>query len=310
MGHAMTALARQARRWRGGRLALLLGLGLLAGLATLAWRLAQAPLPLPMLARVLEQRAADAAPGLSLRVGGAALGWQGFHRGLGAPLDIRLSDVRIEAGPHGTELAVPAAEIALSVPWLLGGKLTPAAIVLHRPRLRAVLGPDGRLSLGPLEAEASPAAPAGTDPLAVLAVLLHPAHDKGRLVALRRVAIEGGEAVLADPARGREWAVLEPMIALRRTLAGGISATGRAVVRAGGVSVPVDLSGTAGGTPLVLDGRLRLPALRPAALSAIWPGLAPLGVLDAEVALEATGRFDEALRPLTGRLPWPARRCW
>ena len=296
----MSGAARQAPRpgrWRVRRALGVLALVLLVGLGSLAWRLAQHPLPLPLLARIMEERAADAAPGLQLRVGAAALGWQGFHRGFGAPLDLRLSDVRITAGTQGSELEVPAAEIALSVPALLRGRLSPAAMTLHRPRLRAVLGPDGRIALGPLGAAAA-AAETGSDPLAVLAVLLHPAHDGGRLAALRRISIRGGEAVLTDPASGRAWAALEPEIELRRTLAGGLSATGRAVFHAGTVSVPVELAGTAGGTPLALTGRMRLPALRPAALARIWPGLAPLGVLDAEVALSAAASFDAALKPV------------
>jgi Protein of unknown function len=289
------ALVGGGRRWT----LRLLALGLLAalvGVGALSWRLSRQPLPLPLLARIMEERAADAAPGLRLRVGGAALGWQGFHRGFGAPLDLRLSDIRILAGTAGTELEVPAAEVALSLPALLGGRLAPAAITLHRPRLRAVLGPDGRIALGPLGAAA--ASEAGSDPLAVLAVLLHPAHDDGRLARLRRVTIAGGEAVLADPGSGRDWALLEPAIELRRTLAGGLTASGQAVFRAGTQSVPIELAGTAGGSPLVLTGRMRLPALRPAALAQIWPGLAPLAALDAEVALSASASFDAALKPV------------
>ena len=71
-----------------------------AGLGGLAWRLAEAPLDLPHLARRIEAtvnaRPANAGQeGPRLEIGQAAIAWEGFRGGTAAPLDIRLREVRL-----------------------------------------------------------------------------------------------------------------------------------------------------------------------------------------------------------------------
>ena len=124
-----------------------------------------------------------------------------------------------------------------------------------------------------------------------------PASDRDALTALRRIRINGGEAVLTDPAAGLTWTLLEPRIDLRRAAGGGLAGEGEALLRAGAVSVPVRLSGEARGTPMRVSVGLLLPALRPAELASIWPPLAPLAVLDAPVTLSARAEFDADARP-------------
>ena len=71
----------------------------------------------------------------------------------------------------------------------------------------------------------------------LLAGLMLPASDRDALAALRRIRINGGEAVLADPAAGLTWTLLEPHIDLRRAAGGGLAGEGEALLRAGAVSV-------------------------------------------------------------------------
>src|SRR6478735_1448931 len=80
--------------------------------------------------------------------------------------------------------------------------------------------------------------------------LMHPPSDRDALAALRRIRINGGEAVLTDPAAGLTWTLLEPRIDLRRAEDGGLAGEGEAVLRTGKVSVPVRLSGEARGVPM------------------------------------------------------------
>ena len=290
----MSGARGQALRW-GHRLGtallatLLLALG---ALALFAWQLSRHPVELPQLARAIAR--ATSGDGLSVSIGGAALAWQGFHRGMGAPLDIHLRDIRVTAGADGSQLDLPGAEIGLSVGALLRGTLAPRSITLNRPRLHAVLGPDGSLALGPESGDPD----AGLDPRIVLQALMRPAHDGEAHTALRRVVIAGGEAVLHDGATGRSWALLEPQIELLRRAEGGIAAAGTAIFRSGAVSVPVQLAGSATGDPMVLSGRMLLPELQPRQIASIWPGLAPLGVVDAPVRLSAGAEFDAALKPV------------
>ncbi|RAI60021.1 YhdP family protein [Roseicella frigidaeris] len=295
---------RWTRRCAAGAIGLLFVA--LAGLGLLAWRLGERPLELPQLARRIEAAVNDRPDGLHLAIGRAAIAWEGFRGGTAAPLDIRLREVRLQGGD--AEMALPEASIALSFRALLRGVLAPAVIELRRPRLHATLTDEGiALGLGTeAPGEEPPAgsptgppigAPPGPRLAALLGPLLQPASDRDPLAALRRIRVNGGELVLADPRAGLTWTLLEPRIELRRAAAGGLSGEGEAVLRAGAVSVPVRLSGEAGGTPLRLAARLSLPALRPAALAGVWPPLAPLAALDAPVALSAQAEFDADARP-------------
>ncbi|MFZ4405780.1 MAG: DUF3971 domain-containing protein [Paracraurococcus sp.] len=266
----------------------------LAGLGTLAWRLAERPLDLPQLARRIEATVNARPGGPQLAIGHAAIAWEGFRGGTAAPLDIRLREVRLRAG--GAEIDLPEAALTLSFRALLRGVVAPATIELRRPRLRATLT-EGGISLGLDGPPAGAAAAPQADLPTLLAALMQPASDADGLAALRRIRINGGEAVLADPVGGLTWTLQEPRIDLRRAADGGLAAEGEAVLRAGAVSVPVRLSGHAAGTPMRLTLGLMLPALRPAELASIWPPLAPLAVLDAPVNLTASAEFDADARP-------------
>ncbi|MFC7475207.1 AsmA-like C-terminal region-containing protein [Dankookia sp. GCM10030260] len=265
----------------------------LAGLGLLAWRLAEKPLDLPQLARRIEATVNARPDGPRLSIGQAAIAWEGFRGGTAAPLDIRLRAVRLSGA--GTEIELPEAALTLSFRALLRGVVAPATIELRRPRLHATLT-DGGIALG-LGASAEAAPATETDPATLLAGLMLPASDRDAFAALRRIRISGGEAVLADPAAGLTWTLLEPRIDLRRAADGGLAGEGEAVLRAGAVSVPVRLSGEARGTPMRLSVGLLLPALRPAELATIWPPLAPLALLDAPVTLAGRAEFDADARP-------------
>ncbi|TDH61375.1 hypothetical protein E2C06_17195 [Dankookia rubra] len=291
-------------RWahRCAAVLVFLAVALLLGLGGIAWRLAEKPLDLPQLARRIEATVNARPGGARLSIGEAAVAWEGFRGGTAAPLDIRLRAVRLQAA--GAEIDLPEAAFTLSFRALLRGVVAPATIELRRPRLRATLTEGGiALGLGPAAPGSAASQDAAAEPLAetdvatLLAGLMLPASDRDALAALRRIRINGGEAVLADPAAGLTWTLLEPHIDLRRAADGGLAGEGEALLRAGAVSVPVRLSGEARGTPMRISLGLLLPALRPAELASIWPPLAPLAVLDAPVTLAARAEFDAAARP-------------
>ncbi len=303
----------QALRWLQRLVRVLLALLFLTGVGAgaLAWRLGQGPLPLPALAGQIERQASAAfGPEVGrLDLGTAALAWAGWRAGAAAPLDIRLDGVRL-LGPDGAlRAAVPEAAVAVSIAALLRGRLAPAAVVLRRPALLVYREADGSLGL---DARAGPATIAGPDlppvpagegmaePLADLLVdLLRPVAETGDGAhrALRRIRIEDAEVMVVDRALDRRWALADADVDIRRAEAGGLAAEGRASVVSGGLVVPVGLTGrarlgAAAGEPARIAAGLILPTLRPAEIATLLPGLGPLRLVDAPVALSATAEFD------------------
>ncbi|MBV1796730.1 DUF3971 domain-containing protein [Siccirubricoccus sp. G192] len=303
----MTPRLGQALRWLKRLLSAALALLLVAalGLAGLAWRLAQGPLALAPLAREIE-RAVNRPGGPRVEIAEAAIAWEGWRGGT-APLDIRLSGVRLLDAAGTTRMDLPDAAVTLSLRALLRGTLAPATIALHDPRVVLVRAEDGSFGLAPeapggtAPPEAATDADAGEALLGLLRELMQPISHRSAHGALRRIRLEGGEIVVMDRALGRSWSLSEPRIDIRRAASGGLVAEGAASILSGSMVVPVRLTGSAQGTPQGTPMRLSLgialPALRPPQLAEIWPPLAPLAVLDAPVSLAATAEFDAEARP-------------
>lgn len=117
------------------------------GLGVLAWRLGQGPIVWPWLtARVEAAVNAGLAPD-RLTIGRAALAWEGFQAGLGAPLDLRLTDVAVLDRAGARRLAVPEAAVTLSLPALLRLRLVARTIVIERPRILLRRAADGTIGL-------------------------------------------------------------------------------------------------------------------------------------------------------------------
>lgn len=310
--------AGQAWRWARRLLGVAFAVAILGGLALggLAWRLAEGPMELPALARGIERRVNAEVRPTRLEVGAAYVAWQGWHAGHLSPLEFVLEDVRL-VEPETGELraALPAAEVSLSLPWLLRGEIAPRAIELRRPVLRLIRAKDGALQLDlgtAAEGEAAPpplppvdqAAPvpalppdlageareAGTYAARLLAELMRPPSHATPMSALERVAVEGGLLLVVDRQLDRVWWLQEPNLVLRRQPQGGVLGDGAATLRLGAEWVPIRLTGRASGAPARVELGLHLPAVRPGALARAVPGLSPLGLLDAtvEASLQAT----------------------
>ncbi|WP_149538613.1 YhdP family protein [Siccirubricoccus phaeus] len=311
----MSRARGQALHWvpRAGNwvLGLVVGLGLCLG--ALAWRLAEAPLEVPALARRIEAAVNAELGEARLTIGRADIAWEGFRGGTAAPLDIVLRNVVLRDADGTPRVELPDAAVTLSARALLRGMVAPSVIELRQPRVLALLRPDGSFGLtlnpapealppegvgAPEKAAETPATAPGSDALGLLAALMQPASDRAAYAALRRLRVNGGEVVLAEVATGKRWSLVDPQLDLRRAAGGGLAGEGSASFHAGAVVMPVRLSGAAEGAPMQLRARIALPALRPAELAEIWPGLAPLRPLDAPVALSAGASFDAALRPL------------
>ena len=295
-----------ARRFAGlahalARLALALVLLLVVGVGGLAWRLSRGPLDLAWVARRVEAAANAGGGPTRLRIGSAALAWEGWRLGLDRPLDLRLTDVAaVEAGTGGARLAaVPRAELSLSFSALLLGRLVPRALEIDGARIRVLRAADGGLSLdlgslGDAVTPQTPDAQTGPSPDNPLGALLGelgrpPGTDRSDRAGaspwsqLRRVRIAGAEMVVTDRQLGATWRAPRADIDLVRQPQGGVEGSAEIVLALGDQTARLTAEATLrpgqSGTWL----RVRVGRLAPAALAAAAPALAPLAAVEAPV---------------------------
>jgi hypothetical protein len=284
-------VARQAHRV--AHLCLGIATVALLGLAVLGWRLTQGPIELPFLARAIEDGANAPDGETVLRIGGAAIGWQGWQEGRLTPVDLRLSAVRILGRDGAVRAELPDAAVTLSIPWLLRGELAPRRLELRQPVLRLRRAEDGRFAVelgdAPPETPATPGAGPLDDLLAEL--MRPPAEDRPR-GALETLSIAGARVTVEDAVLGTVWSLDGAWVELRRLPAGGVTGRGAATLRLGDARIPLRIAAEARGSPAEVAVQLSLPEIRPAALAGLAPAFTPLAGLDATARLELSGRLD------------------
>lgn len=294
----MRRLAGQAARhlWivthRLCAIALALLVVIIAASAVLAWRLSQGPIEIPWIGARIAAAVNQQAEPLRLEIGSSALAWEGFHRGQGSPVDIRLSRVSL-VDAHGTpQIATPDAEITLSLLGLLGGRIEPQDITINQPNVVVERSSDGRISLMPAAGVPAPAAGPDVDPVAILAELARPpATDASRgrpgdLSRLRRLRIDGATLRLIDRRLGVTWLVPQAELDLARARQGGLQGQMALSFMVG--DQRAELTGSISLPPGGTETRLQLQ-VSPVLLSA-WARavsvLAPLSALDMPVGGE------------------------
>ena len=166
------------------------------GLGVLAWRLAQGPIVWPWLTARIEAAVNTGLAPERLTIGRAALAWEGFQAGLGAPLDLRLTDVAVLDGAGVRRLAMPGVAVTLSLPALLRLRLVARTIVIERPRILLRRAADGTIGLdigAPAEAPAE-TSPVSLAPESVGRAPPSPAPGRGSPVPLPGPATNGETA--------------------------------------------------------------------------------------------------------------------
>ncbi len=266
----------------------------LLALAVLGWRLAQGPIPVPPLARFIEDAANREGPA-RLEIGAATLAWEGW-RGAGlTPLELRLTGVRLRDATGAARIELPDAAVSLAIPWLLRGELAPRRIELLRPVLRLSRDAEGDVALALGEAPPGEAGAPALD--AVLAELMQPPNEATPRGALARLAVREARILVEDAQLGARWALEGATIELQRLPGGGLTARGGGTLALDGARLPLAGTAEAKGEPAAIGFRLAFGETRPAALAALAPALAPLAALDAPASVVVSGRLDE-----TGRL--------
>jgi len=255
----------------------------LAGLAAaavglLAWRLVRAPIALGALVPRIEA-ALGAAVGSPVRVGGAALAWDGATR----RLELRVEQVEVGTSADEARAAVRSAALAVE-PWaLLRGRLVVAAVDVLEPRLRVERRENGGLELrSGITGQRLP----------VPESLFRRAAPGLRRVGIRHGA---GEIALGDTT----WRADDADVELRRER-DGIGVRGHLALDIGAERVPVRL-----------DGRYRAAAVRlaigfrglsPPAVAAALPRLGSIAALVLPLGGVVDLRMDDALRLHGARL--------
>ena len=255
-------------------LLLLLLVLLAAGVGRLAW----GPVPLVRLIPAIEERLSDSAAGIAVTIGRLDVVWPSWRE---APA-VRAAAVRITGSDGRERLTLPAADLGLSVPALLEGRLALGSARIHGARVALRRGSDGQIAL-----TAGGAAPADApSPAALLAA----ANSGGSpLSFLQTLRLAGATVEVMDPGGGKALAVLLLDATVERADR-GLTAHFDAGLVAGGASA------RAAGTLTCSDGgeiavSATLSGVQPPALAAIDAHLQPLAAVDVPVAGGVSASF-------------------
>jgi hypothetical protein len=259
-------------------------------LTLVAWRLSQGPVDLGFLTGRLESALnTDGAP-TQIKIGGIALAWEGFNKGLDSPLDLRLHDIAIVDNTGRKRLEIPSAIATLAVPSLLIGQIVPRAVELDGVRLTVTRGPDNTIGIDVgslMEAADSPSpdtAGFAIDP----SDLMRPSSAEAVaghnvLSQLRRFRLRDLTLLVVDRVLGATWTASHTELDLRRRSGGGVDVAGSAALVMKDQHAMLTLAAASSPDLTTTLVRISLGAVVPAAL-----GLPGLDQVDAPVSVEAT----------------------
>lgn len=262
-------------------------------LTLVVWRLAQGPMDVGFLAGRLEAAInTDGAP-TRVRIGGMALAWEGFAKGLDSPLDLALRDIAVVDDSGRVLLTVPRASVTLSMGGLLIGRFMPRTLALDGLRLTGTRAADNSfaIDLGTLTEDTG--APPSASPVGpALAELMRPVAGDSRtgahaLSQFRHIRLTDIGLRIVDRPLAVTWAVEHAEVDLVRRSGGGLGATAAATLRLGERAVSATVA--AGSTP---DGesiglRFTMSPVVPADWSSASPAFGGLAAL--ALPIEATG---------------------
>ena len=257
-------------------------------LAGVAWRLAQGPIDLgPIADRVRAAIDDDGAP-VRLSFEGLALAWEGFHKGVDYPLDLRLTNLSV-TDPTGRRLvAAPDAHLTFSFAGLMLGRFVPRTIEVDHAHVVLTREASGAVNIG-LDADGD------NGDTFDLRQLSRPAStDHGRshniLDQIHRAHFLGTQITLRDQASGLEVRTPGMDVDLVRAKDGHIDGNLRAPITAGGqtadVKAALRIASASGGELTVSVTPIRPAVIMPALAAGDFP-----------VSLAMTVAFDAAFRP-------------
>jgi hypothetical protein len=262
-------------------------------LTLLVWRLAQGPMDVGFLAGRLEAAInADGAP-TRVRIGGMALAWEGFDKGLDSPLDLALRDIAVVDEGGRVLLTVPRASVTLSMGGLLIGRFMPRTLALDGLRLSGTRAADNSFAvdLGTLTEDTG--APTSASPVGpALAELMRPVSGDSLpgghpLSQLRRVRLTDIGLRVVDRPLAVTWTIEHAEIDLVRRAGGGLGATAAATIRLGQQTATATVSAGSTQDGASIGLRFTLTPLVPADWASAAPAFAGLALF--ALPIEASG---------------------
>ncbi len=294
-----------------GTLAITLAVLIGVGVGAFAWRLSQGPVDVPWLASRLEEQANANGGPTRLAIGSVALAWEGFRLGVDRPLDLRVTNLTVTDQSGNRRMAIPRAEVSLSLYELLLGRVAPRAVEVDGAQLTVLRGADGTLSLdlGSLTETTDSGEPTTTErgtaePTPISGLLAElarpPAHDRGRndgslfsqLLVLR---IHDARVFVVDRQLGIALRSPQAEIDFRRRPEGGVDGTANLDLVLGEQHARLTASAALASGATATHLRARLTPVQPNALARTAPALHALSALDALVSVQADLDLDANL---------------
>lgn len=270
-------------------------------LSAAAWRLAQGPIDLGWLADRVRAALTDETAPVRGSFDRVFLVWEGFHKGVDYPLDVRLSNIVITDPAGGRLFAAPSAHLTFSFAGLLLGRIVPRTIEVDHAQIAVTREANGAIDLG-WDLAAGDSSNAGSIDLRQFQEQLSraPSSDHGRTRGLfdqiQRAHFRETEATLRDRATGLVVGTSDMDLDLIRAGTGHVRGSLRAPLRVGdqqtGLTVNADWTAGSGAR---LD--VKLTPFRPAGVGALPPALAFMAGIDVPLSLTATAGFDAEFRP-------------
>jgi hypothetical protein len=270
-------------------------------LAGAAWRLSQGPIDLAWLSDRVRAALIDETARVRVSFDGMSLAWEGFHKGIDYPLDVRLSNVIVTNRADRRMVAAPSARLTFSLAGLLLGRIVPRAIEVDHAQLAVTREAGGDINLG--------GGPVGGDSPQAGAIdlgelreqLSHPASgdhgpSRGLLDQIRRVRFRDTVVTLRDQESGLVINTPDLDLDLLRTRTGDVRGLLRARLSAGDqqAGLTAEANWTAG-SDVKLD--MNLTSFRPAGVVAFPAALAFMQGIDVPVSLGAEVGFDMQFKP-------------
>jgi hypothetical protein len=270
-------------------------------LAGAAWRLAQGPIDLGWLSDRMKAALIDDTAPVRLSFDGVSLAWEGFHKGVDHPLDLRLSNISIN-DPAGRHLiAAPQAHLTFSLAGLLHGRIVPRAIEVDHAQIAVTREPDGAVNLGWDLGGGESNNFSSVDIRQFVEQLSRPAssdHERtrGLFDQIERTHFRDIELTLRDRKSGLAIKALGMDLDLIRARAGQVRGSLRAPLVMGEqrADLGAEMNWTTG-SGASLD--LKLTAVTPARVGDLPSAVAFLGRLDVPISISATVAFDAHFTP-------------
>jgi AsmA-like C-terminal region len=263
-------------------------------LAAAAWRLSQGPIELVWLSNRAKAILSDEASPVRVSFKSVMLAWEGFHKGVDYPLDLRIADIVI-MDPMGKRLvSAPQAHLTFSAAALILGRFVPRAIEVDQARIAVTRGADGSIGFGGSLAGAEGAAGDQPDFRALRDQLTRPAstdhaRSRGLLDQIHRVHFHDTEVAVTDQKTGLILTSAGMNLDLLRQKTGHIMGTLDAPLSAG--DQHADLTAHMDFVP---DGDTKVDAaLSPVRLSGIG-AVPPALAVTAPVSLAGKAEFDRS----------------